>query len=78
MELEKERQNQEMKFNNAYHQYNQAVKNMNMAETSLLQAEEHYKIIKEQNEAGFVSNNDLLASELRPVQGQGYVYWCYS
>ena len=41
-----------MKFNNAYHQYNQAVKNMNMAENSLLQAEEHYKIIKEQNEAG--------------------------
>ena len=64
LELEKERQNQEMKFNNAYHQYNQAVKNMNMAENSLLQAEEHYKIIKEQNEAGFVSNNDLLASEL--------------
>ncbi|MGB4373431.1 MAG: TolC family protein, partial [Halanaerobiales bacterium] len=64
LELEKERQNQELKINNAYHQYTQAVKNMNMAEKSLLQAEEHYKIIKEQNEAGFVSNNDLLASEL--------------
>lgn len=72
LELEKERQNQELKINNAYHQYTQAVKNMNMAEKSLLQAEEHYKIIKEQNEAGFVSNNDLLSSELSLYKARDY------
>lgn len=64
LELKKEKQNIQNNINNAYFQYEQMAKNMNMAEKSLIQAEEHYKIILEQNEAGIISNNDLLSSEL--------------
>ena len=45
---------------------------MNMTEKSLFQAEEHYRIIKEQNSAGLVSNNDLLSSELSLYKAQDY------
>jgi outer membrane protein TolC len=72
LELEKERQNIENNARNTYFQYEELVKNMNMAEKSLFQAEEHYRIIKEQNKAGLVSNNDLLSSELSFYKAQSY------
>lgn len=64
LELKKEMLNIENNARNIYFQYEELIKNMNMTEKSLLQAEEHYRIIKEQNDAGLVSNNDLLSSEL--------------
>lgn len=72
LELERERQNIENNARNTYFQYEEIVKNMNMTEKSLFQAEEHYRIIKEQNSAGLVSNNDLLSSELSLYKAQDY------
>ncbi|MFP4017348.1 MAG: TolC family protein [Halanaerobiales bacterium] len=66
--LTQEKQNMENNAQNIYYQYKQSVKNMEMVEKSLIQAEEHYKIIQEQNEAGLVSKNDLLSSELSLYQ----------
>lgn len=64
LELTQEVQNLENDVQNKYIQYKQAVKNINIAENFLIQAEGHYKIIREQNKAGLVSKNDLLSSEL--------------
>jgi len=64
LELTQEEQNLVNDVQIKYIQYKQAVKNINMAEKSVIQAEGHFKIIKEQNNAGLVSKNDLLSSEL--------------
>ncbi|MFP4661100.1 MAG: TolC family protein [Halanaerobiales bacterium] len=68
--LTQEKQNLENDAQNVYYQYKQSVKNLEMSEKSLTQAEEHYKIIQEQNEAGLVSKNDLLSSELNLYQAR--------
>ncbi len=64
LELTKEKQNIENDVQNKFYLLKQSIKNMDMAEKAVTQAEEHFKIIKEQNDAGLVSKNDLLDSEL--------------
>ncbi len=70
LELTKEQQNIENDFQNKYYLQKQSVKNMEMAEKAVIQAGEHYKIIKEQSDAGLVSKNDLLSSELRLYEAE--------
>ncbi|MFW5971854.1 MAG: TolC family protein [Bacillota bacterium] len=64
LELNKEKESLENDVKNKYLLFKQAIKNMNMADKAVTQAEEHYKIIIEQNEAGLISKNDLLSSEV--------------
>lgn len=64
LQLEKENQNLENAFKDAYFRYEQAIKNMDMAERTLIQYEDHLKIVSEQRAAGLVSNNDFLFAEL--------------
>jgi len=70
LELTKEKQNIENDVQNKYYLLKQSIKNMNMADLAVTQAEEHYKIIKEQSDAGLVSKNDLLSSELRLYEAE--------
>ncbi|MFW6029609.1 MAG: TolC family protein [Halanaerobiales bacterium] len=65
LNLKQEKLNLENNLENRHFQYQQSAKNLEMAEKSLHQSREHYKIIKEQFEAGLVSKNDMLASELQ-------------
>lgn len=64
LQLDKERQNLENAFEDAYFRYEQAIKNMDMAKKTMMQYEGHLKIISEQRAAGLVSNNDFLFAEL--------------
>lgn len=59
-----EKQNQESSAQNQYFLYKQAIKSLDMAERSLIQAKENYKIIKTQMQEGMASSNDLLSEEV--------------
>ena len=68
LNLSRETQNIENSVQNQFFQYKQALKSMNIAEKMMVQANEQYKIIKEQYQAGLVSKNDLLTAEVNSMK----------
>ncbi|MEJ6952254.1 TolC family protein [Natronospora cellulosivora (SeqCode)] len=65
LNLKQEEENLENSLKNTHFQYQQSIKNLEMAEKSLHQSRKHYNIINEQFEAGLLSRNNLLSSELQ-------------
>ena len=65
LNLIQEKQGFENSLKNIHFQYNQAVNNLEMTKKFLSQSRNNFDIIKEQFEAGLVSRNDMLSSELQ-------------
>ncbi len=66
----KERQKLEEKIMVLYEDYKQSVKNITLAKNSMKQVRENYKIVKEQQSHGLVTDNDMLAAKVNMLKAE--------
>lgn len=70
LNLKKEEQGLKYEVGKQYYLFKQSVKKLRIMKQNQLQAEENYSIIQEQEKAGLVTKNDLLAAEVNLFKGK--------